>query len=156
MANDHKHVIRQVWEKSKLDSLRLANGSAEARYKIIDDDYDKFLKPSQLDPLLKHELGRVVAGFKSAKPKLGDLVLNKVDTKVWKAEKEAHLAMGCLVSQSWLLVANWPSWITCSKKTVSQRVTIVLRRQLTWGHSPTWSRWLRMPAWRHLTLRLGR
>ncbi len=85
--------------------LRLANGSAETRYKIVDEDYDKFLKPSQLDPLLKHELGQLVRGFKSSKPKLSDPLLNKVDTKIWKVEKEVHLALGCIVSQSWLLQA---------------------------------------------------
>ncbi len=41
LAKNHKQVINQVWEKYKHDSLRLANGSAEARYKIIDADYDK-------------------------------------------------------------------------------------------------------------------
>ncbi len=45
LAKNHKQVINQVWEKYKLDSLRMANGSAEARYKIVDEDYDKFLKP---------------------------------------------------------------------------------------------------------------
>ncbi len=42
LVKNHKQVINQVWEKSKLDSLRLANGSAKARYKIVDKDYDKF------------------------------------------------------------------------------------------------------------------
>ncbi len=30
-------------------------------------------------------------------------MLNKVDTNIWKEEKEAHLALGSIVSQSWLL-----------------------------------------------------
>ncbi len=64
LAMNHKQVSNQVWEKSKLDSLGLANGSAEAKYKIVDEDIDKFLKPSQL--------GQVVRGFKSAMPKLSD------------------------------------------------------------------------------------
>ncbi len=38
-------------------------------------------------------------------PKLSDLLLNKVDTKIWKAEKDAYLALGCIVSQSWLMQA---------------------------------------------------
>ncbi len=85
--------------------LRLANGSAEGRYKIVYEDYEKFLKPFQLDPLLKHELGQVVKGFKSAKPKLSHRLVNKVDTKIWKAEKESHLALGCIASLSWMLKA---------------------------------------------------
>ncbi len=29
--------------------------------------------------------------------------MNNLDKKVWNAEKEAHMAMSCVVSQSWLL-----------------------------------------------------
>ncbi len=59
LAKNHKQVINLVWEKSKLDLLRLANGSAEARYDIVNEDHDKLSKPSKLDSLLKHELGQV-------------------------------------------------------------------------------------------------
>ncbi len=60
LANNHKQLINQEWEKSKLDLLRMANGSAEARYKIVIEDSDKFVKPSQLDLLIKNELDQVV------------------------------------------------------------------------------------------------
>ncbi len=42
LAKNHKQVVNQVCEKSKLDSLRLANGLAEARYEMVVNDYHKF------------------------------------------------------------------------------------------------------------------
>jgi hypothetical protein len=60
LSRDHKKVINGVWNYSKLDNLPEAKGSEKARYKIIDEDFKKYLKPTQIDSLHKHELGNIL------------------------------------------------------------------------------------------------
>lgn len=105
LAKVHKKVIDQIWNKKKLDSLSVCNPSALAKYRIVDEDYNKYFKPSTLDSHLKYELGRANKSFKMAKPTLPDKNMNKLDVKMAKTEKQALLSMSTAVSQSWLLQA---------------------------------------------------
>ncbi len=60
LAKNHISVIEDVWNSKKLDSIPLSSRAVAAKYKIIEKDFDKYLKPSQLDMFLKHDLARLV------------------------------------------------------------------------------------------------
>ncbi len=76
-----KFQYKREMVKLSLASIPLSSHAVAAKYKIIEKDFDKYLKLSQLDMLLKHELGRSVPGFKSGKPKLADPQMNKLDKR---------------------------------------------------------------------------
>ncbi|XP_022092109.1 uncharacterized protein LOC110980085 [Acanthaster planci] len=104
LAAGQKKLVDKLWSRNP-ERFSLYHASTLAHYKITEEHYRKYMMPSQLDPLLAHELGRVVPGFDIHAPKLPDKSLNMADRRFMSIE-EAHDGMACAVSQLEELLQN--------------------------------------------------
>jgi hypothetical protein len=84
----------------------MSKSNTKARYHIAEPDRDAYLSaPSKPDGILAQELWWSIPGskFRITKPRLPDKEPQKVDAALKKVEKQATVALGTIVTQSWLL-----------------------------------------------------
>jgi hypothetical protein len=105
-SREHRRMIDSVWKTDPGKKVPMFKSNTKARYYIAEPDRVACLSaPSKPDGVLAQELWRNIPGskFKIKKPRLPDKEPQKVDAALKKLEKQAAVALGTIVTQSWLL-----------------------------------------------------
>ena len=100
---NHKQIIDNIW-KGNPGEILVSKKSTKGRYKMVDQDFQKYLCPSTVkDDYLVQELEKSGLKVLVKYPKIPNKQLASMDSKVGKIEVSSLLGMACSVSQSWML-----------------------------------------------------
>ena len=100
---NHKAVIDSIWKKDP-NHISLYKKSTKDRYKLVEDDYAKYLKVASVsDEYLVQELEKAGVKVQVRNPKLPDKNVATIESKVAHMETQSQLGMACAISQSWML-----------------------------------------------------
>ena len=101
--DNHRQIIDNIWKVNPGD-ISISKKSTRGRYKMVEQDFDKYLCPSKVkDDYLVQELEKSGLKVLVKQPKIPNKLLSTIDGKVGKIENQSLIGMACSVSQSWML-----------------------------------------------------
>ena len=103
LDESHKETIDRIW-KSNVADISTYKKVTRSRYKIVEDDYNKYMKYAEItDEHLVIELERSGVKVQVKKPKIPDKDLSHIEVRAKNIEMQSQLGMACAVTQSWFL-----------------------------------------------------